>query len=525
MFRRFGSSQWIAMFAIVGVIVSSCAREASKGGLGIPRVVTITSPAEMLATASSTMQVTGRCKRDAEVLLSYGSGVTGPATASCINDSFSVNVTFSGTGGARSVTAAQQASDGTIQSETRRINYTLGNQVWAVQEGVAGADVELYGVATDSSGNVYTSGYTTGNFGAVRVGVRDAWVAKYDTNGTPKWKTQFGVAGATTYSQYVSVDSNGYVYIAGKTDGAFTGMTNAGGFDAFLAKLDSSGNVIWKSMLGSTGTDLLWEVVPDANGEYLYAVGNAAGAIAGQPHNGGANDILVTKYRASDGAQMWVRLLGTTAVDVGAGVGVDASGNVYVGGATTGSLGAANAGNYDIVLAKFSSSGGLQWVKQRGSAAEEQSYNIAVNASGEVAMVGYTAGAFAGALVGSYDAFVLKFTSGGDLVWQSQFGSAGDEMPAGVVVDQNGYVYVGGDTSGSIDAVNGGWEDFFVRLYDTNGNTVWKKQFASASDDWGGWDNCVALDSDGNLFYAGMTWGNFAGPGIGSYDVVLMKIH
>lgn len=97
---------------------------------------------------------------------------------------------------------------------------------WVSQFGTSDFDF-ANAVAFDSTG-AYVAGFTAG----------DAFVRKYDINGNEVWTRQFGTS-STEYAQGISVNSMG-VYVAGHTYGAFPGQTSAGGYDAFVTKLNYS---------------------------------------------------------------------------------------------------------------------------------------------------------------------------------------------------------------------------------------------------------------------------------------------
>ena len=100
---------------------------------------------------------------------------------------------------------------------------------------------EARGVATDSSGNVYVTGYTRGGLdGNTNAGTRDLFVVKYYDNGTKQWTKQLGTS---NWEEAVGVatDSSGYVYVTGFTYGGLDGNSSAGGTDIFVVKYNSDG--------------------------------------------------------------------------------------------------------------------------------------------------------------------------------------------------------------------------------------------------------------------------------------------
>ena len=102
------------------------------------------------------------------------------------------------------------------------------------------------GVATDSSGNVYVTGFTDGgldgNTNASGTGefFNDSFVVKYNSSGTKQWTKQFG-AKSVDRAHGIATDSSGNVYVTGETEGGLDGNTNAGGYDSFVVKYNSDG--------------------------------------------------------------------------------------------------------------------------------------------------------------------------------------------------------------------------------------------------------------------------------------------
>jgi hypothetical protein len=88
-------------------------------------------------------------------------------------------------------------------------------------------------------GHVYLSGYTGGSLGAPSAGLQDAYVAKYDAAGTLLWLSQVGTS-AADYSYAVSADALGNAYFSGQTAGSLGGPNVGGAPDTFVAKIADS---------------------------------------------------------------------------------------------------------------------------------------------------------------------------------------------------------------------------------------------------------------------------------------------
>jgi len=110
------------------------------------------------------------------------------------------------------------------------------------QLGVAGKYTAAFGVAVDTSGNAYVTGITNGGLdGNTLTGTDDFFLTKYDSSGTKLFTKQLGVAGQVTYAFGVAVDTSGNAYVTGYTDGGLDGNTLTGTDDFFLTKYDSAG--------------------------------------------------------------------------------------------------------------------------------------------------------------------------------------------------------------------------------------------------------------------------------------------
>ena len=76
---------------------------------------------------------------------------------------------------------------------------------------------------------------------------------KYDADGTELWTRQFGSSdGEFVYA--VSADTTG-VYLAGYAWGTLPGKTSSGGSDAFVCKYDADGTELWTRQFGSSGPE------------------------------------------------------------------------------------------------------------------------------------------------------------------------------------------------------------------------------------------------------------------------------
>ncbi|MEI7529894.1 MAG: SBBP repeat-containing protein [Elusimicrobiota bacterium] len=170
---------------------------------------------------------------------------------------------------------------------------TAGARQWTRQLGTGftdwGSDVEA-----DSSGNVYVTGYTVGGLdGNTNAGGLDIFLVKYDSAGVKKWTRQLGTP-LDDSGAGVAAGAADDIFVTGYTQGGLDGNASAGGLDMFLVKYNSSGSRQWTRQLGSGADDSGSGAVTDAAG-YVYVTGKTDGAFDGNLSAGG-QDMFLVKY-------------------------------------------------------------------------------------------------------------------------------------------------------------------------------------------------------------------------------------
>ena len=275
---------------------------------------------------------------------------------------------------------------------------------------------------------------------------------------------------------------------------------------------------MWR--FGSTGLDEGYGICIDANGN-SYVSGATNGDLAGVG-NAGEYDVFITKFDSLGNTQ-WMKQFGTTGFDGGRGVSVDEQGNAYI----TGFIGGEpfNAGTYDIFVAKYDNAGNQQWIKQLGTLASvDFGRGVGIDENENIYITGDTDGDLGGVgNVGSSDIIIAKYDAAGNQQWLRQFGTNSSERAYGIAVDKNGNSYVTGYTFG--DFTNSGspsGSDGFIAKYDTAGNQLWVRQFGS--NEYYNESNGISVDENGNSYVTGFTSGDLAGTGnAGASDAYIVK--
>lgn len=245
-------------------------------------------------------------------------------------------------------------------------------------------------------------------------------------------------------AESIAVDAAGDAYLAGETDGALPGFTNAGGSDAVAVKIDgATGDELWSLQFGNAGRDFATATALEPGGS-LLVVGSTTGAMAGNVSAGGSDAFVARIGR--DGELLDIIQLGTAADDIALGVTVDPSGNVYVTGSTFGDLaGSSSAGDSDAFLMKLDPLLSPVWFRQLGSDLADEARRVAVNAAGDAWIAGSTRGALPGQPAAVLrDAFVARYDASGNLLWVRQFGSPEQYDANDIAIDAVGAAYVTG---------------------------------------------------------------------------------
>jgi hypothetical protein len=326
---------------------------------------------------------------------------------------------------------------------------------------------------------------------------------------------QLGVAGYVTWGNSVATDADGNVYVGGETTGGLDGNARTGTQDFFITKYDRSGVKQYTKQLGVAGSVTSGNsVATDASGN-IYVAGWTNGNLDGNARTG-IIDIFVTKYD-SKGVRKYTRLLGVTGAQIfGSSVTTDAGGNVYVAGYTgVGLDGNTLIGTCDFFLTKFDSSGVKQYTRQLGVVgAQTWGTSVATDASGNVYVAGETTGGLDGnTLMGTSDFFVTKYDSSGVKQYTRQLGAGGVNTcsnSCSVAIDSVGNVYIAGVTYGGLDGNTlMGTSDLFITKYNSIGVKQYTKQLGvTGAITWG---NSVAADTSGNVYVAGYTDGDLNG--------------
>jgi len=366
-----------------------------------------------------------------------------------------------------------------MQDEARSAQQLL----WGTYLGGSDWD-EFASLALDTSKNIILGGYVDSadipvpqGYDQTFAGDSDIYVAKMSSNGASLlWGTYIGGSQSDECNS-IAVDAMNNIYIIGWTDstdipvpGGYS-MSFHGGEDLYIAKLSSTGSaLLGGTYLGGSGNEYGFSIALDAVG-----------------------DIVVCGF--------------TSSTDIPVPSGFD---QIFNGGGADG----------DMYIAKLASVSSLLWATYLGGKANDRCTGIAVDASGNIIVVGATSstdipvpGGFDQGFNGGYDdIYVAKLSSSGSsLLWGTFLGGSGQDYGAALALTPSGDILITGATNstdlpvpgGYDQGFNGGPEDIYVaRLSSTGSSLQWGTYLGGTGD-----DECYAivLDEAGNIVIGGFS--------------------
>ena len=345
------------------------------------------------------------------------------------------------------------------------------------------------GITVDNSGNVFVIGNFQNNVNwdsqlLKSAGLQDIFVARYDRAGSLVWVKPFGGPGVD-YGRDIALDANGNIYITGDFQGnanfdKMSVQSRSGSLDAYIARLNASGNIIWIKTAGGISQDYGYGIACGVDGNCAIT-GCYTSRIRFnylQLQSAGSSDIFVANYDSA-GNLNWARTGGGRFIDKAFAIAADPMGNFFVTGFFRDSfsydkLKVNSGGSSDIFLAKLNSSGHPVWIKNAGGAGIDVGYGVATDWIGNCYVTGFfneTAhfGASSLSSHGKSDIWLAKYNPDGVVEWVKTGGGAENDVGSSVAVNQLGFLACTGSFGssgqlGNLPLKTHGNSDLFVGI-------------------------------------------------------------
>lgn len=335
-----------------------------------------------------------------------------------------------------------------------------------------------------------TTSSASGDISGTNHGFRDTWVFKIDAAGVLQWQRLYGGSGDDDVQAIIETADGGYLMLVETTSSAsgdVTGTNHSANSDAWIVKLNATGNISWQKLYGGTSNDVLRAVKQNSDGTYILAGSafTATGDITGTAH--GDADFWVMKLNAS-GNIIWQSLYGGSEQDDAYSIDQTSDGGYIIVGNSRSPVGSGDVtgpghGNnqYDYWLVKINGSGTLQWQRLYGGNGEEFPYSVHQTADGNYILGGLSTSSASGDITetnkgGYYDIWILKVNTSGNILWQKLFGTFSSEGFRSIVqTSDNGYAVIGTSSGNSVDVSDArkGYSEYWFFRLDDSGKIIW----------------------------------------------------
>ena len=338
------------------------------------------------------------------------------------------------------------------------------------------------------------------------------YVRAIGASGDLRWETELDTAGADA-AEAVAVGSDGAIAIAGRTTGAFARASNAGQFDAFVARLDSAGRLIdvrqWGDERPQHPRRLLLRGAETIVGGYddVFVPSNFV--------QDWDNPFAARLLPSDSAPSLWVAYR-TAHSDIAHGLAVEPDGSaIYLAGTNQGG---AQPG---VWVRKIGADGGEIWGARLSTSGLDAAAALLLTARGELLLASTRVDGGTGTSDPTLQS--LDLATGAPLWTHRYLTASASEFVTDLAADSTGNLYLVGWTTGSLDAAvpGKGGADFFVVKADGRGERVSSWQGGTAADDF---TSGIAIDSCGRALLAGYTDGVLPGAtSAGRRDAVLVK--
>jgi len=414
----------------------------------------------------------------------------------------------------------------------------VGELDWVKNFGGSGNE-SAQSIVKTTDGGFAVVGYTGSIDGDVATKSQeenDYWLLKFDGNGNLQWNKTYGGSMDDIGQSLAQTSDGGFVLTGYAMSSDGDASNNEGFHDNWIIKLDAQGIMEWESSYGFSGHDHSYDIIEASQGGYFFTgfLDITSARLDGNTEKGnsltshGVGEFWGTKID-EEGSIQWRGYFGGTNNDRAHGVVQTDDGGFVMAGFTESDdydISSTN-GSYDFWVIKVDSFGNLLWEQSFGGEGIEVSYDIAKTADNGFVVVGNTFSSNGDVFLnhGQSDVWMIKLDEDGEMIWEKTYGGSQFDLAQAVVQSKDGgFLITGNSKSDDYDSsFNNGENDIWVVKTNRVGDLVWEKSFGGSGLDFG-FD--LLENTDGSIMVVGESLSNDFDTlsAKGKSDLILLKI-
>ncbi|MBK86498.1 MAG: hypothetical protein CMC86_04780 [Flavobacteriaceae bacterium] len=322
----------------------------------------------------------------------------------------------------------------------------------------------------------------------------DYWLIKFDAFGNQQWQKVYGGSDDDRGQEIINTSDGGYAIIGSSKSQDGDVSLNSGFNDFWVLKISNSGNLIWEKSFGYSGSDNGFSIIQTQDNGYLIT-----GVIDVTSSDGqGNNRLNINRHAGGDywvikinsvGNLQWSRYFGGSFTDTSYALSETQTGNfIIVGSSDSDDIDINNnKGSYDFWVLKISSSGELIWEKSFGGSEIDEARDITITENGDFLIVGDSRSVDTDILYnnGAADIWIIKINADGQLIWEKTYGGTSFDGVQSIQKTLNNYYIVAGNSRSSdvnLENNNGQNDAWFFKI-DSQGVLKWQNSVGGSDID------------------------------------------
>ena len=319
-------------------------------------------------------------------------------------------------------------------------------------------DDEANDIINTSDGGFMVIGSSTSSDGLIqnKMGLEsDIILMKFDSDKSIEWVKNYGGSRDDRGQSVVEVSGIGYALLGYSMSNDGDASNNEGFHDNWVILIDSKGDIIWEKSYGFSGHDHAYNIIKTKDGNLFF---------------NGFLDVTAS------------RGLGSTK-KVGKSI---------------------KHGVGEFWCHKIDLDGNILWRKYFGGTNNDRSYDSVETSDGDFLIVGSSESndIDISSPKGSYDIWVIKLSSNGDLLWERSYGGSKYETANSIIQSADKKIHILGSTLSNDKNISFqmGSSDFWLLTIDSDGNLLSEQTFGGSNFDKG---KKIVIDSKDNLWLTG----------------------